>query len=248
MIEWAMYFLIGAATGALGGIFGIGGGLVAIPVLVLCFDMSQQLAQGTVLVMLVPNVFLSVWRYNQRTRIVLADAIPLALSGLLFAGLASLIAVSVDDQWMRIGFAVFLLTLAAYNYVQLRWARAPLAAKPERWWQWCALGSFSGGLGGFFGVGSSIMATAVLTSIFGVTQVVAQGLALALAVPSTAVTLLTYALHDHVDWNIAVPMAVGGILCVGQGVKLAHALPDRKLRVCFCLFLVFCALSLAFKS
>ena len=37
MIDWAMHLLLGAAIGTLGGIFGIGGGLIAIPALVLMF-------------------------------------------------------------------------------------------------------------------------------------------------------------------------------------------------------------------
>jgi uncharacterized membrane protein YfcA len=41
MIDWAMYLLLGAAMGTLGGIFGIGGGLIAIPALVLMFGMDQ---------------------------------------------------------------------------------------------------------------------------------------------------------------------------------------------------------------
>jgi uncharacterized membrane protein YfcA len=42
------------------------------------------------------------------------------------------------------------------------------------------------------------VATPVLTSLFGTTQVVAQGLSLALALPSTGVTLVTYAVHHQV--------------------------------------------------
>ncbi|MEA9980148.1 hypothetical protein QN392_24045, partial [Pseudomonas sp. RTS4] len=37
--------------------------------------------------------------------------------------------------------------------------------------------------------------TPILTGVFGATQVVAQGLALALATPSTTITLVTYAVH-----------------------------------------------------
>ncbi|MCD2476494.1 TSUP family transporter, partial [Staphylococcus aureus] len=56
--------LLGAALGALGGLLGIGGGILAIPVLVLLYGMDQQLAQGTALVMMVPNVLIAFWRYR----------------------------------------------------------------------------------------------------------------------------------------------------------------------------------------
>ncbi|MBF3107559.1 sulfite exporter TauE/SafE family protein, partial [Pseudomonas aeruginosa] len=89
-----------------------------------------------------------------------------------------------------------------------------------------------------------VLATPVLTSVFGLAQVVAQGLALALAAPSTAVALGTYAMHGHVDWRMGIPLALGGLLSISWGVRLAHALPERSLRMAFCAFLALCAVLL----
>ena len=50
-----MYLALGAALGTVGGLFGIGGGLIAIPVLGVLFGLDQQIAQGTALVMVVPK-------------------------------------------------------------------------------------------------------------------------------------------------------------------------------------------------
>ena len=57
----------------------------------------------------------------------------------------------------------------------------------------------------------------ILRDFYGTTQVVAQGLSLALAAPSTAVTLLTYAVHDEVNWVMGVPMAIGGMMMARPG-------------------------------
>jgi uncharacterized membrane protein YfcA len=77
--------------------------------------------------------------------------------------------------------------------------------------------------------------------------VAAQGLALALAAPSTTITLTTYALHGHVNWALGIPLALGGLASISWGVKLAHTLPERTLRAAFCVFLVVCAIMLVFK-
>jgi len=248
MVDLGLYLLLGVVMGTLGGVFGIGGGLIAIPALGLLFGMDQQLAQGTALVMVVPNVLLAVWRYHQRTPIELRHALPLAVAGFLSAWLGSLIAIGLNPASMRIGFAVFMLALAAYNYAQMFIRKPAPSAQLRHAWPWLAvLGAGSGVLGGFFGVGGAVLATPVLTSVFGTTQVVAQGLSLALAAPSTAVTLLTYARHGHVDWFMGVPMALGGLLSISWGVKVAHTLPEKQLRTAFCLFLVLCAVLLFFK-
>ena len=243
-----MYLVLGAALGTVGGLFGIGGGLIAIPALGVLFGLDQQLAQGTALVMVVPNVMLALWRYHQRNRIELRHALPLASMGFCFAWLGSIWAVGVDAQVMRIGFVVFLVALSVYNLMRMFMTAAAPTAQMRYSWPWLGvLGAASGVMGGSFGVGGAVVATPVLTSLFGTTQVVAQGLSLALALPSTGVTLATYALHQQVDWHIALPMAVGGLLSISWGVKIAHALPERLLRGLFCAFLVLCAVMLAFK-
>ncbi|WAG81250.1 sulfite exporter TauE/SafE family protein [Metapseudomonas furukawaii] len=247
-LSFALNVVLGAALGTLGGLFGIGGGLIAIPALGLLFGLDQQLAQGTALVMVVPNVLLALWRYHQRNRIDHCHALLLAATSLGCAWLASLFAVQVDAERMRLAFVGFLLALAAYNLARMFMAAARASGGLRHPWPWLGvLGGVAGAAGGLFGVGGAVIATPVLTSVFGTTQVVAQGLSLALAAPSTAVTLATYGLHQHVDWAMGLPLAVGGLLSISWGVRLAHALPERVLRGLFCAFLLLCAVMLAFR-
>ncbi|MGV8921540.1 MAG: sulfite exporter TauE/SafE family protein [Pseudomonas sp.] len=247
MIEIVMFVALGAAMGTLGGLFGIGGGLVAIPALGVLFGLDQQLAQGTALLMVLPNVLLALWRYNQRNRISLRNALMLIIPSFCLAWLTSLWAVRLDAHSMRIGFVVFLVILTLFNLIQMYWRKgniSPELRHPQ--WLW-ALGVGSGITGGLFGVGGGVIATPILTGVFGASQVVAQGLALALATPSTAITLVTYAVHGHVNWQMGIPLAVGGLASISWGVRLAHSLPERLLRSLFCGFLVICAVVLALK-
>ncbi|MGG2397886.1 sulfite exporter TauE/SafE family protein [Pseudomonas sp. SH1-B] len=249
LIDILLNLVLGAALGTVGGLFGIGGGLIAIPVLGVLFGLDQQLAQGTALVMVVPNVMLAIWRYNQRNRIDLRHALLLGGTSLVCAWLASLYAVELDSRTMRWAFIGFLLALAAYNLLRMMMAQTPSSAELRHPWGWFGvLGGVSGAMGGLFGVGGAVVATPVLTSVFGTTQVVAQGLSLSLALPSTGVTLLTYALHQHVNWWMGVPLAVGGLLSISWGVRLAHSLPERLLRSLFCVFLLICALMLGLEA
>ncbi|KRW69879.1 hypothetical protein AO729_03130 [Pseudomonas sp. TTU2014-066ASC] len=248
-LESVLNVLLGLVLGTLGGLFGIGGGLIAIPVLGVLFDLDQQLAQGTALVMVVPNVLLAIWRYHQRNRIDIRHAAALAISSFCLAIAGSSIAVSLDPARMRIAFVGFLLALALYNLFRLVQRPAQYSGELRHPWPWLtALGAGAGALGGLFGVGGAVLATPVLTSVFGTSQVVAQGLSLSLAAPSTGVTLATYALHDQVNWALGLPLAVGGLLSISLGVKLAHTLPERMLRVLFSAFLVFSAIMLGYET
>ena len=67
--SWQMlplFFVLGATIGFVGAMVGIGGGLIAIPVLGLVFGMTQQLAQGTASVMIIGNVLTAIYSYNKR--------------------------------------------------------------------------------------------------------------------------------------------------------------------------------------
>ena len=248
MTLYLLYLALGAVLGTVGGLFGIGGGLIAIPVLGVLFGLDQQLAQGTALVMVVPNVVLALWRYNQHNRIALRHAVPLAACALVFAGLGSKWAVGLDAHAMRLAFVVFLVLLTVWNLIRAFIPTRPPSPTLRYGWPWlAALGGCSGFMGGLFAVGGAVVATPVLTTVFGTTQVVAQGLSLSLALPSTAITLATYGLHHSVDWHIGVPLAVGGLLSISWGVKMAHALPEKVLRSLFSVFLILCAVLLALE-
>ena len=249
LMDVVMYTALGVALGAMGGLFGIGGGLIAIPVLGLWFGLDQQMAQGTALVMSVPNVLVALYRYNQRNRIDLRQALPLVVMSFCFAWLGAMLAVGLDQRIIRWGFVGFLLAITLYNLIKLYGAAAQAPTGSRYGWPWFgALGALAGTTGGLFGVGGAVVAAPVLTSVFGTSQVVAQGMSLALAAPSTSVTLLTYAIHHEVNWLMGVPMAIGGLLSISWGVKVAHALPERVLRALYCGFLLICAGLLAIKA
>ena len=249
LMDVVMYTALGVALGAMGGLFGIGGGLIAIPVLGLWFGLDQQMAQGTALVMSVPNVLVALYRYNQRNRIDLRQALPLVVMSFCFAWLGAMLAVGLDQRIIRWGFVGFLLAITLYNLIKLYGAAAHAPTGSRYGWPWFgALGALAGTTGGLFGVGGAVVAAPVLTSVFGTSQVVAQGMSLALAAPSTSVTLLTYAVHHEVNWLMGVPMAIGGLLSISWGVKVAHALPERVLRALYCGFLLVCAGLLAIKA
>ena len=231
---------LGAVLGFVGGLFGIGGGIVAIPLLVIGFAMEQPLAQGTALIMMVPNLLVAFWRYCQRQplpgRAMLAIGLAACLTTWLLAGLANRL-----DPWLL--RAVFALFLAVLGVDMLR--RRPVTDGAGELPGGAAL-AVVGGLGGcsmgLLGIGGGRLATPLLTGWLGVRQVVAQSLSLALVAPSSLVALATYAQVGRVDWHLGLPMALGGFFAVSPGVALAHRLPERRMRRAFACMLLATAL------
>jgi uncharacterized protein len=227
--------VMGTILGGVGGLFGIGGGIIAIPVLGLLFDMNQQAAEGTALIMIVANVFLGFWKYRQRNALDWRFAITLGLSASLFTYVTASWAVHLPTNVLREAFAVFLVVMAIYLGLRIMRPGASGKTNEPLSWPWAAIVGVTGGvLSGLFGVGGATIAPPALTRFFGMSQSAAQGLALALVAPGTVVALLVYARAG----------AVGGMTSVSIGVAAAHRLPEKKLRLLFCGFLVFTAAAL----
>src|SRR6516162_4742948 len=104
---------LGGIAGLLGGLFGVGGGFLVIPLLGFFYGMDQQTAQGTVLIMVVPNV---VWAFSgcrRRFGVDLRMAATIAGSALIATYPTVRLATGLDPHVLRLAFAVFLAAIAA---------------------------------------------------------------------------------------------------------------------------------------
>jgi len=242
LTELLLFFALGLALGWLGGLFGIGGGLIAISILGLAFGLDQQHAQGTSLVMVVPTVLIGVYQYWRRGgmdwRIVTTMAVTACFSTYMFAR----IAVALPSAPLRRGFAVFLLMLAVYYawraYADTRGSRKPIVLP----WPWTAVvGLMGGAFSGLFTVGAAVFAVPVLTLAFGIPQTVAQGMGLALVIPGLLIGLIVYGAAGDIHWPIGLALAAGSISTVSLGVAYAHRLPESALKLSFSALLLLTA-------
>ncbi|WP_374315640.1 sulfite exporter TauE/SafE family protein [Aquabacterium sp.] len=235
--------LVGAVLGFCGGLFGIGGGIIAIPMLVWFYGMDQQMAQGTALVMMVPNLLIGWWRYSRVYPVPWQRALAI---GVLACGTTWLVAhwaIGLPSRQLRAIFALFLMVLAWRLLV--RWWRSvrsasnpdastPALPAPRVGSRYIPLVGVVGGSSmGLLGIGGGLVATPLLTGWFGQRQTVAQSLSLALVAPSSIIALSSYAQAHQVNWSMGLPLAVSGMFTVSSGVALAHRLPERQLRGAF---------------
>ncbi|NTV71858.1 MAG: sulfite exporter TauE/SafE family protein [Azonexaceae bacterium] len=241
VLSLALPLLIGAALGLAGGIFGIGGGIIAIPVMTGLFGMDQKLAQGTALVMMVPNLSIALWRYCQRQPLPKLRTALLVLCAVTATALTAHYASSLASSQLRRYFGLFLLWLAIHSLWSLRAGRANWSfALPERLIP--LVGLIGGTCQGLISIGGGMITPPILVAFFRQTQAVAQGFAIALVMPSSIVALLTFSNAGLVDWKMGILFALGGALTVSYGVRIAHGLPERRLRMAFALMLTATAL------
>jgi uncharacterized membrane protein YfcA len=243
----AVLFVLGALLGALGGLLGIGGGLFAIPVLGLAFGLDQQHAQGTSLVMVVPNVAVGLWNYAKRGSMDPRIGLALALGALPSTIVGARVATHLPSALLRVAFAVFTLTIAAVTLIRaLLREGSPRQRAP--WPFATVVGAFGGVLSGLFGVGGAVFSVPLVSILFGTSQAVAQGFGLALVAPGTLAGIATYGVAGDVDWVPGLALAAGGIAAVPYGVGLAYRLPERVLRLAFAALMVASAVALLVRE
>jgi uncharacterized membrane protein YfcA len=79
--------LLGLVAGAFSGLIGVGGGVIIVPALVFLFGLSQHLAQGTTLALLVPPIgLLAAWTYYKEGYVDIHIAVLICI-GFLVGGL-----------------------------------------------------------------------------------------------------------------------------------------------------------------
>jgi uncharacterized membrane protein YfcA len=240
---------LGGMAGLLGGLFGVGGGFVVIPLLGFLYGMDQQTAQGTALIMVVPNVMWAFSRYRRHFGVDLRMAATIAGSALIATYPIARLATGLDPHVLRLAFAVFLASIAATVAYRTRRGAARVETGPTRAWGGITVvGLIGGAFSGFFGVGGAFVAPPLLTTFFGLRQLEAQGLALALVSTSALLALLAYAGAGEVDWLVGLPLALGGIVAISAGVKFASHLPERRMRLAFCGLLLLTAVLLALRG
>ena len=105
--------IIGLVAGMLGGMVGVGGGIVKVPALVFFFGVSQKMAQGTSLgILLLPVGLLGVWQFYKEGFVDLR--VVFIISAGFFAGsyLGSKLALSLSQETVKKAFAILLIVVA----------------------------------------------------------------------------------------------------------------------------------------
>jgi uncharacterized membrane protein YfcA len=118
MVMSLIYLAIGLAAGILSGLFGIGGGVLIVPALLLFGRMQPALATGTSLgALLLPVGALGAWEYYRHGHVDTKASLLIALGLLIGAYAGARFAQGLDPMTARRAFALLLLAVAARLWV-----------------------------------------------------------------------------------------------------------------------------------
>ncbi|HJQ10381.1 MAG TPA: sulfite exporter TauE/SafE family protein [Gemmatimonadaceae bacterium] len=114
-----LFIAIGLGAGVIAGIFGIGGGIVIGPALILMAKFQPQTATGTSLgALLLPVGALGAWEYWRRGHLNLAASLWIALGLFVGAWFGARLAQTISGPQLQKGFAIFLVLIAIRVWIK----------------------------------------------------------------------------------------------------------------------------------
>lgn len=127
-----MFVVIGLGAGVLSGLFGIGGGVVIVPALMLVAAMKPQMATGTSLgALLLPVGALGVYEYYRAGHFNVRASLLIALGLFIGAWFGAKLALSLSPVYLKRAFAIFLVVVAVRMWLTPTPGKAPTAAPAE---------------------------------------------------------------------------------------------------------------------
>jgi uncharacterized membrane protein YfcA len=236
---WTAAALAGFTAGLAGGLFGVGGGIVLVPMLIAFYGLSQHQAHGTSLAAIGATALSGLIVYGLAGHVAWLPAAIMSIASVTTARFGARLAARTSRERLSDAFAVFLLCVA----LRILW-KAPVGSTEHALTgavglvASLGLGAAVGLLAGYMGVGGGILAVPALTLLFGMTQQMAQGTSLALILVTAPMGALE---HDRLG-NVARPilpgLALGALVGAPLASWLAQGLPQATLARGFAVFLL----------
>lgn len=234
-----MSFLIGILAGVFGGLVGLGGGVVMIPMLTGWLGLTQQKAQGTSLVALVFTGLAGAAAYGLNHSVDWTAAVLLAVPAMLTAWWGARYCDTLSERKLKRLFGIFLIVISVL--LLLKPCLHPFSGATVMWLKILVLvvtGLFTGFLSGFLGVGGGAILIAAMVLILGYGQHTAQGSSLLAMVPVAVVGALMYRRLGNIAIGALKGIVPGILMGAYAGAQLAYFLPDAGLRYIFAAVLI----------
>jgi uncharacterized membrane protein YfcA len=229
--------ILGLIAGFLSGLFGVGGGVIVVPAL-LMLGMDQRLAAGSSVAAILPTSIVGAIGYGISGHIDWIAGLLLAIGIVIGAQLGTFLLSRIPRDALFWAFVAFLAAV-----VVSLWLVVPERGDDISLTVWLAAalvltGVITGILSGLMGVGGGIIVVPVLIVLFGASDLVAKGTSLLMMVPGSISATIGNSRRKNVDLRVAAIIGLSACVASPLGLLTATVISPFWSNVGFSVFLI----------
>jgi len=245
---WFALIAVGLVGGLVAGVFGVGGGLLMVPLLMWWVKISQRRAHATSLLAITPAAIVGAVAYGVGGIFAWEIALPVAVGSVVGAQIGAWLLRRISIDFLRWAFVAFIIASAIGLFLQ-----APQRGTTLEIDVWVGAGLFllgfaMGASAGLFGIGGGVVVIPVLILGFGQSDLVAKGVSLLAMAPGSISGSIAHVRHQSARIRDGLWVAVGAVLTTPIGALIAFALDPAAAGVLFAALLVAVAAQLTIRA
>jgi uncharacterized membrane protein YfcA len=230
--------IVGILGGTLSGTFGVGGGIIMVPLLMLLAGMDQRHASATSLTAIVPTAVVGAVTYGLAGHVDLVAGIAVSAGGIAGSLIGTRLLRTLPIGWLRWLFIGLLVVVAVRLFLEVP-ARG--AGIEYTWYAICGLvvlGLVMGIASGLFGIGGGVIVVPMLVALFGASDLLAKGTSLLAIIPSALTGTIANVRHRLVSWGDGLLVGIPAALASFGGSALAFLIPPRLSTILFAILIL----------
>jgi len=230
--------LVGVLGGILSGAFGVGGGIVMVPLLMLLAGMDQRQASATSLVAIVPTSIAGAITYGVAGHLDVVAGLVIAVGGIAGSLIGARLLRALPLGWLRWLFVALLVLVAVRLFIEVPERGTGLVLTPGAIAGLVTLGLVMGIASGLFGIGGGVVVVPVLVALFGISDLVAKGTSLLAIIPTAATGSLAHLRARIVRLDDGLIVGLSATAASFAGVALAVLMPPRVSTALFAILIL----------
>ncbi len=209
--------IVGLLAGSLSGLFGVGGGIILVPGLVMIVGLGVRKAAATSLATVVPIATFGLIGYATAGKVDAWLALLVTTGALIGTSIGTRLLRVLPERVLITAFSVLLVLVAIRMFQESGSAQVP--DDPSIFaLEAAGIGLFTGILSGLFGVGGGFVIVPALVLLLGEDPAIAKGTSLLAMLPPALLGTYLNGRRGFVDWPVTVAAGL-----VGAGLSFATA-------------------------
>lgn len=235
----------GVAGGLLSGLFGVGGGIVMVPIFVFWLGLDTKRAITTSLVAIIPIAVFGAAGYAVGGAVAWLIGLAVGIGSIVGGQIGARLLPWVPVPGLQVAFALLL----GYSAFRLAFPDEPAAeviddGAPVPWLVLLVAGLLAGVIAALLGVGGGIVIVPALVLLAGVDLTVARGTSLLVVVMTALTASITNIRAGRTDVRVGVIAGLAGAPAALAASFLGQWLPERVAALLFALLMMVAALQL----